>query len=369
MRKIVFFVVTEGRGHMSQALAMADILEANGDEIVAVITDKNQRPIPEYFSKRFEGKIFSFSSPNLVYRDSKKLSIFLTAKDIFKKLPTFFKNTKKIEKILEEKSPDLIINFYSLFLPIRNIFFKKKYPNIVIGNQFLLTNKKFLSFANLKNFFLAIKAIKIQNDLTLIKSNKTFALSFSKKFENLSNKKTKIVPPLIRKSIFEETPRLGNYIFIYLMNEGYMDDVINWHKNSPNVKIHCFTDSKKIDKFWRFSKNLIFHSLNERKFIKLMANSRAVITSGGFETFCESIFFKKPTMLIPTEGQFEQEFRSKIADKMGIAICSKNYDLEKIAKFTQTDEIKRDLENFRDWVKDGPKIFLEEIEKVLKNKI
>jgi len=365
--KVAFFIVTEGRGHMSQALAMADVLEANGDEIVAVISDKTERPIPEYFSKRFEGKIHQLKTFGLIYKEGKRLSIFLTLKDIIKKFPLIFKYSKNIEKIMEETKPDIIINFYSLLLSIYQLFSKKKIPSITVGNHFLLTHKNFLKLEKKGKSFFTIQTMKTFNDLIGITTNRFWALSFSKKFENIKSKKMRVVPPLIRKSVFDLEHKKGDYIFVYLMNSGYMEDVISWHKKNPDIKIHCFTDSKKIDKFWRYDKNLIFHYLHEKKFLILMANARAVVTSGGFETFCESMFFEKPTMLIPTEGQFEQAFRSKIADSMGIALCSKKYDLDKILNFSSSKEVKKDLTEFREWVKEGPRIFLEEIQSLLQN--
>ena len=66
-KKYLFFVQGEGRGHMTQAIALYDILVKNGDEVCAVIVGKNKRrELPSYFLDNIRSNIFHIESPNFV---------------------------------------------------------------------------------------------------------------------------------------------------------------------------------------------------------------------------------------------------------------------------------------------------------------
>ena len=41
--------------------------------------------------------------------------------------------------------------------------------------------------------------------------------------------------------------RDDGFILVYLVNSGYMKkDILKWHKENPEQKLHCFTDSRKV---------------------------------------------------------------------------------------------------------------------------
>ncbi|EIM78327.1 glycosyltransferase 28 domain-containing protein [Nitritalea halalkaliphila LW7] len=63
--KIAFIIQGEGRGHLSQALALAPILEAAGWEICAVLIGQSRRrSLPAYVQAGFKKPIVRFASPN-----------------------------------------------------------------------------------------------------------------------------------------------------------------------------------------------------------------------------------------------------------------------------------------------------------------
>ncbi|HTF81102.1 MAG TPA: hypothetical protein VL947_05240, partial [Cytophagales bacterium] len=70
--KFLFIVQTDGRGHISQAMALADILEAAHHNVVHVLIGKSHRIIPEYLLQRFHGRYTFYDSPNFAYDASGK---------------------------------------------------------------------------------------------------------------------------------------------------------------------------------------------------------------------------------------------------------------------------------------------------------
>lgn len=56
--KVLFVVQGEGRGHLTQAIAMEDLLRRNGHEVVEVLVDKsNSRSLPGFFNRNIKAPI------------------------------------------------------------------------------------------------------------------------------------------------------------------------------------------------------------------------------------------------------------------------------------------------------------------------
>ena len=65
--RVAFFVQGEGRGHMTQALALNRILEDDGHEVVAAFMGENpDRLVPKFFSSAFGAPIHKYLAPVFV---------------------------------------------------------------------------------------------------------------------------------------------------------------------------------------------------------------------------------------------------------------------------------------------------------------
>ncbi len=61
--KYLFIVQGEGRGHLTQAIALADILRRNGHEVCEVLLGKSKnRDIPEFFLKKIGCRVNCFDT-------------------------------------------------------------------------------------------------------------------------------------------------------------------------------------------------------------------------------------------------------------------------------------------------------------------
>lgn len=76
--KVLFVVQGEGRGHLTQAIAMEDLLRRNGHEVVEVLVDKsNSRSLPGFFNRNIKAPIKRFLSPNFLPTPAnKRVSLF-----------------------------------------------------------------------------------------------------------------------------------------------------------------------------------------------------------------------------------------------------------------------------------------------------
>ena len=59
--KVLFVVQGEGRGHLTQAIAMEDLLRRNGHEVVEVLVGKsNSCSLPGFFNRNIKAPIKRF---------------------------------------------------------------------------------------------------------------------------------------------------------------------------------------------------------------------------------------------------------------------------------------------------------------------
>ena len=66
MKKFLFIVQGEGRGHLTQAIAVSQIIENAGHEVVAVMLGCNNTfSAPDFFKTQINKEIEYFNSPSL----------------------------------------------------------------------------------------------------------------------------------------------------------------------------------------------------------------------------------------------------------------------------------------------------------------
>ena len=68
--KFLFIVQGEGRGHLTQALALEEMLTHNGHEVVEVLVGrKSTRRLPGFFNRNIQAPVKRFISPYHPYID------------------------------------------------------------------------------------------------------------------------------------------------------------------------------------------------------------------------------------------------------------------------------------------------------------
>jgi len=343
---ILFAVQGEGRGHLSQAIVAYEWLKEEGHKVSGVIVGGGgTQNLPAYFKKRIQAPIYRIESPCFV-RDHHNKAVRL--------LPTIIRTIGKIRKhwrgilvireIVKRQQPDLILNFYEPLVGIAHFFNSIKTDTISIAHQYLFIHPSFVFPPELtrKDKWL----LKKYTRLTANGSKKLLALSFNEgnltKHENIYP-----CPPFIRNEIKSVEPFKGAHLLVYIVNAGYMENIIEWHKENPSVPIHCFTDSKKVKDKWEYSNTLTFHSLNDQQFIRYMTNASSVITTAGFESVCEAFYMNKSVMMVPVEGHAEQKCNAFDGERAGVGIASATFKLTHAIDMKDTDEEAARL--FKTW--------------------
>ena len=334
-KKYILAVQGEGRGHMTQAISMYEMLVEQGHTVCAVLLGSGgTRDIPKFFFEKIKAPIIMLQSPNFV-SDNKNKSISVSRSVIynFKKLGTFRHSLRTIDALMKEHEPDVVINFFDLLIGLYYRFYKPRAKMICIAHQYIYFHPDF-EFP--EGRWLDKASIKFFTRLTATRSSKNLALSFYKIHTN--NDEVIVVPPLLRKEIFAMESTHDNFYLVYLVNNGYFEEVLAWHKANPDTELHCFTDQpEKIEGNYEFDRAKLFvHAINDTLFLEMMSKARGLASTAGFESVCEAMYLGKPVLMVPIHGHYEQFCNSRDAYKAGAGVFSDSFDLSKLADFSTT---------------------------------
>lgn len=354
--RILFAVQGEGRGHMTQAIAFNDLLTRNGHEVVGVMVGvSHSREIPEFFSSVFDCDIELLDSPSFVFKNNRSISLPATISHSVANLGKYRRSVKKIKRMVEETGADLLVNFYEPTAGIFKRFHPKAIPSIVVGHQFMLEHPDYVSTDRFKTQKMGMIAF---NRLVGSNSHKA-ALSFYFA-EDMPRQRVTVVPPLLREQLFELETGDDGFLLVYLVNHGYSEEILAWHKEHPDTEIHCFYDKPGEPEENKVDDKLTFHRLHGRKFLEMMGQARGVVCTAGFESVCEAAYLNKPIMMVPVENHVEQELNAIDAEKVDFGVKSSNFNLSKLDEFA----VGHDNETFRRWVDRADEVFLNLIERV-----
>ncbi len=232
----------EGRGHLTQAIALEEFLRNSGHEVVEILVGKsNTRELPAFFSRNVHAPVKRFESPNFLPTASNKRNN-LTKSILYNitQLPIYARSMRFINERIAHSGADMVINFYELLTGLTYTFFRIGIPQVCIGHQYLFLHKDFeFPKKNLPGLML----LKFFTRLTALGAKKKLALSFCPMNEDKQNS-IRVVPPLLRKEVFLEEPSTGNYIHGYMVNSGFSENVKEWHNHHPEVPLRFFWDKK-----------------------------------------------------------------------------------------------------------------------------
>jgi uncharacterized protein (TIGR00661 family) len=354
--RIMFVVQGEGRGHLSQALALKSILENAGYSICAVVAGISKyRTLPEYFTNGIGDGLITIQSPNLRQgSDAKSIRPGISVLETLLNIKTYRRSLKMLNQAIVSSTPDLIINFYEPLVGLNAYFRKYQIPVLSIAHQFMFLHPDF-RFPKGKvwsRLQLRLFTHLVANGSSLLIGLSIYPLS--------SSRKVLVLPPLLRREILDAKSSEGDFLLVYLLNRGYIPEVMAFHRKHPKVRIHCFTDSIEYPEGFTLNDTLTFHHLNDQLFIDLMASSRALVTTAGFESVCEAMLLGKPVLMVPVKNHIEQFINSRDAVKSGAGMLAERFDIEGFLKWLP--QYSGPEFSFREWAQSFDSIFIQILE-------
>ncbi len=353
--KYIFIVQGEGRGHMTQAISLYQILSDSGHEISHVIVGKSKRrELPKFFTDQIKSPVTQLESPNFVTdKNARSVNIYRTITTNLRKYRTFLTSIRNIDEIVKKEQPDAVINFYDFLSGLYFLLKRPKAKHIAIAHQFLLNHSQF-EFP--KGRIYDKSSLLISNRLAAYGADKILGLSFQHMVDE-SSKRLYVMPPLLREKAKKQPTITQDHFLVYMVNHGYSKEVRAFHDKHPEITIHCFWDKKDEPSVLKVDDTLTFHQLDDEKFLKYMATCKGYLTTAGFESVCEAMYMGKPILMVPVEGHYEQACNALDAKKAGAGVSSEIFDLEVLL-----DYLPKHIEvgnKFRDWCSSSKNKFLE----------
>ena len=123
----------------------------------------------------------------------------------------------------------------------------------------------------------------------------------------------RVIPPLLRKEVTLHEPYSGDYIHGYMVNAGFSENVMKWHRQHPRIPLRFFWDKWEEEPVKRVDNTLSFYQLDDVEFLRQMAGCKAYASTAGFESVCEAMYLGKPILMVP--AHIEQDCNAYDAEK------------------------------------------------------
>lgn len=351
--RVVFIIQGEGRGHMTQAITLKNILEQNGHDIVSCLVGKlKQSDNYGILKGQFKCELKTFASPNLFYdRKTGELSMSKTILIGLSQFGRYFCNLKVLHDTIEKSNADIIINFYDLLGGFYNLLVNhSRVPFVPVAHQYFMMHHSFEHPKGqpFNRFFL-----NLNSRITKSYASKVLALSFSEEREDIKNNIV-VIPPLIREEIIN-VKKADSYGFVlaYCSQPYMIEDLVKWNENQNEVK--CYTSRSNIKKEFLDIECIEFCDIDAHRFIDDMTMCDSVFTTSGFESICEAGYLGKPITIVPMRNHYEQLCNAYDAERIGIASRIE----------TKIDSHTFDNKEFNKWRDRAPQIILNELLSVL----
>jgi uncharacterized protein (TIGR00661 family) len=355
---VAFVVQGEGRGHMTQALALAGFLRAAGHEIVRAFVGVSPfRSVPEYFGAALGAPLETFDAPTQVPgRQKRGVSSLRTAADALLRLPKFVSAGRRIH--LATERADVVVSFLDLVGGLSRVVFRTRTPAVAIAHNYVFLHR---ALAEAPGAPLARRAVLAYARATAGRADTKIALSYGPLGPDPSRRLI-VAPPLLRSEISGLSPRDEGFLLAYALNSGYGDLLAEWQRRRPEVTVHCYLDGGRDALREKPAEGFHAHPLSADAFLRHLAICRAYVGTAGFESACEAFYLGKPALLVPTEGQLEQTLNAWDARRAGAGGWGTYDDLDAFWDLPVVPA-ERAVREFRDWVRMAPDVLVGAVER------
>lgn len=359
--RTLFIVQGEGRGHLTQAIALAQILQAGGHEVLGAWVDvAPERPLPSFFTEAFPAPITPIAGPLLVYNpETNALDWLTTVRGIVQHWRLFRQSMRQLRDSIEQHRPDVVVNFFELLGGLTYGFYKPSAPMVCIGHQCLIFHAKF-PFP--KGHWAERMAFKWLVRLNAWGATERFGLSFDEQPDELSER-LRVMPPLLRTFVVRPAPAdaPAQYILAYTTQPGMVDELRQTHHDRPEVSIQYFSAATHPDHL--SDATFCVHPIDGPRYQQAMQHAQAVMTTAGFESICEAMYWGKPVQLRPQPNHFEQACNALDGQRAGAGEAVTQFDLPRLLTYipTYSPDISR---RFRAWQAQGAARYVAALQRV-----
>jgi uncharacterized protein (TIGR00661 family) len=355
--KVLFTIQGDGRGHMTQALAVQKILLNAGHQIPAILLGRQpEQQVPEFFLNKAAAPIIRYDSFAFVAdKQNKAISPAATILQNLRNARLFVRSLGIVRQALRKYQPDVVLNYFEPLVGIYSLLFRPRVPLACLANQYLFLHPgySFPPGKRIERFF-----VRLWARVTSFRAKRLLALSLQPRADQ---SRINVIPPLLRPEVLAREPHGREpFLLIYLLKSGLREEIVSWHEKHPEVELHCFTDLPQAEETVANDGTLFFHRISELAFLDLMARCNGIVATAGYQTLCEAMYFGKPILAVPVGNHYEQFCNAFECRTIGAGLGAERFDLDAFLEYLP----KHVPVPFRDWVAQAPERIVSAIESV-----
>ncbi|MGP8198701.1 MAG: glycosyltransferase family protein [Limisphaerales bacterium] len=337
-------------------MAVKEMVEKAGHQVTTVVLGTGpRRPAAPFFASAMKMPITKISTPNFSFKNNRKVSLPASLAGVARSIPAFWRGLRTLKALVRQDRPDVILNFFEPLTGLYALTCRNRPPVVALAHQFMFEHPSYVRAPGLRLQQFAMKwYIR-----SVGASSTRIALSLYEA-PDLPERNLVVAPPLLRRQLFELQPnRDGDFVLVYLLNHGYAEQIIDWHKRNPGTALHCFYDKPDAPPEFRYDETLTFHRLDGEKFLRMMADCKCVACTSGFESLAEAAWLGKPLFLVPVENHIEQQINAIDATRLGLGVADTSFNLDRLAELPD----RLDNARFRAWLARSDSILLQTLER------
>ena len=318
--RVLFVVQGEGRGHMTQALALGEMLRARGHAVVGCAVGAGRRGgVPAFFERAVGAPVVTVESPTFAAGADGRIRAATTLARAVRGLDRYSASLDRIDALVDDAEPDVIVSFYEGLVGAYAFLRPLDVPVVAVGHQFMTGRP---GYPLLPGQPVQRAALAAYTRLAGFGASVRLALSFydAGRFEP----RDRVVPPLLRRDLFALADlEADGSLLVYLMDAALAPPLVAWSDRHPAVRLHVFADVAA----HAHSPALTFHGLSGRAFLERMAVARGVVCTAGFESVSEAMWLGRPALMVPTPNHYEQRCNAADAEAVGAGWAAETLDL------------------------------------------
>lgn len=311
MANILYGVNGEGSGHSTRAKEVITYLQKQGHTVHVASFDRGLRNLSESFEvAEIYGFRIAYVNNQVRYRRTLGKNLIAT--------PKAAKSFARLSGLAEEWKINLVItDFEPLCCHVAR---RKRLPVISIDNQHCLTNTRLTYPRQYRRDAIAAKLV---THLMTPRASAYLVTSFFT--APVRNRKTFLVPPILRQEVLNARPTEREHVLVYVTSPSA--DLVKLL-----AQVRC---SFLAYGFGREGKdgNIEFKKPSMAAFLEDLASAKAIIANAGFSLVSEALYLAKPYLAVPVKHQFEQIFNAHHLARTGYGAYWEELTKERVESF------------------------------------
>lgn len=337
MGKIFYSVSGEGRGHATRLRAIVEDLRDDHD--IVIYTPGLAGELLEPVYRDTEVEVRSIPGLHFHYNERNRLNYFKTGWYGIQYLAQYPDLNRRLREEMEKEEPDIVISDFEPALP--RAARRMNIPFISLNHQHFLVTYDLSSLPPYLQRHAAFMSHVVQayysgQEETIVSS--FYFPPLKPGFRNVTQ-----IGVLLRPEVLAASPEQGSHVTVYLRRFNNSDLLKILEDTGREIHIYGLGLHPSRG-------NLRFFEIDAFRFVEDLATGCALVSTAGNQLVGEALFFGKPVLALPEEGNFEQYINAHFLQESGggMFLEMNDIDSEKVLRFlSELDDYRSHIDRAR----------------------